>query len=178
MRVRYSANASKALEVILWFAHRRDGIDIYHIVKGAFFADKYHITKWGRPITGDDYIAAPFGPLPQVIYGLLRHNPIEMLALGINGPLPFRVDDAHRVHGEREPNRARLASSDIEALEHGLSEVDGQSFDDLYEKTHDDPAYVNAVAGTMDYRDFIAADDPRRSEKISYIEDAAPSAAL
>lgn len=175
---RYIPSVSKALEVILWLADERPGIDVYHLVKAAFFADKFHIAEWGRPIIGDAYRAAPFGPLPQVVYGLLRHQPIEMLALGNNGPLPFSVDQAHRVYREREPNLARLSKSDLDALSYGLREVDGLSFDDLVALTHDDPAYVNALAGMMDYRDFIPEDDPKRAAKIEYIEEVASVAVL
>src|SRR4051794_4423119 len=104
-RARYVPSVGKALEVILWFASRRPGIDIYHIVKGAFYADKEHVAGYGRPIIGDDYRAAPFGPLPQVIYALLRRQPIELIALGSNGgDLPFSVDGSHGVHAERDAN--------------------------------------------------------------------------
>ena len=66
--VRYIPSVAKALEVILWIAERRRGIDLIHLVKSAFYADKYHVAQYGRPITGDIYRAAWFGPLPQVIY--------------------------------------------------------------------------------------------------------------
>ena len=176
--IRYIPSVSKALEVILWLADRRKGIDIYHLVKATFFADKYHIARYGRPIIGDIYRAAWFGALPQVVYGLLRHEPIEILALGINGPLPFKVDERYRVYPDRGPNVGRLSASDIEALAHGIAEVEGMSFDDLFEKTHRDPAYLNAVAGLMDYRHFIPLDDPQRKEKIQYLEEVAGSAVL
>jgi uncharacterized phage-associated protein len=175
--VRYIPSVAKALEVILWLAERKNGIDFIHLVKSAFYADKYHISRYGRPIVGDVYRAAWFGPLPQVIYGLLRHEPMEMLALGNNGPLPFKVE-ASRVFPERGPNLSRLSSSDVEALEHGLKEVDGTPFDELVEKTHRDPAWLNAVGGMMDYRDFISQDDPSREQKIGYLEEVAPFAVL
>jgi hypothetical protein len=177
--LRYIPSVAKALEVILWAAEKRPGIDIYHLVKAAFFADKYHVAHYGRPITGDVYRAAWFGPLPQVIYGLLRHEPIEMLALAHNGPLPFQVDStSYRVNAERGPNMRKLSASDVEALEHGLKEVDGTSFNQLFDKTHRDPAYLNAIAGTMDYRDFIPENDPQRKAKIEYLEEVAPVAVL
>lgn len=170
----YIPSVTKALEVILWLADQRRGIDLYRVVKASFFADKYHIAQFGRPIVGDVYRAAWFGPLPQVIYGLLRHEPMEILALGNKGPLPFKVDDASFcVHPEREANMDKLSESDIEALRHGLSEIDGKSFDELVEETHRDPAYRNARSGTMDYRDFIPASDPERRKKIAYLEEVA-----
>jgi hypothetical protein len=176
--LKYIPSVEKALEVILWLAERQPGIDVYHLVKSAFYGDKHHVARFGRPIIGDVYRAAWFGPLPQVIYGLLRHEPMEILALGNSGPLPFRVDDAFRVYGERGPNLDRLSASDVEALDCGLKEVAGKSFDELLELTHRDPAYQRAANGIIDYRDFIPDDDPNKQEKVEYLEEVAPTAVL
>jgi hypothetical protein len=170
---RYVPNVSKALEVILWIASRKPGMDIYHVVKAAFFADREHVSKYGRPISGDSYMAAPFGPLPQVVYNLLRHDPIEMIALDSNGELPFTVDEKHRVYADRDANERRLSKTDIAALEYGVQHVADKSFDEIYRETHADPAYVNAGGMLMDYRDFIPDDDDDRAAKIEDIEDTA-----
>lgn len=177
--VRYIPSVTKALEVILWLADRQASIDVYRVVKAAFYADKYHVAKFGRPIIGDVYRAAWFGPLPQVIYGLLRHQPIEVLALGLNGPLPFKVDETtFRIHTDRGPNKRRLSASDVEALTYGLKEIADASFDDLVAQTHREPAYEKAVGSSMDYRDFVPENDPDRQAKIEYLEEVAPFAAL
>ncbi|MBM3542510.1 MAG: DUF4065 domain-containing protein, partial [Alphaproteobacteria bacterium] len=161
-RPRYVPQPAKAVEVILWLAEHWSGIDVYHLVKAVYFADRRHITEYGRPIIGDDYGAAPFGPLPQVVYGLLRHDPIEVLAASSNGRLPFHVTDAFAVIPDREPNLRLLSESDQSALAFGLSKVRGKSFAELCDLTHEDAAFRNADGGRMDYRDFIAEDDPDR----------------
>lgn len=162
---RYIPNTGKALEVILWLANREPGIDIYHLVKAAFFADKAHITEYGRPIVGDDYEAREYGPLPRVIYGLLKHEPLEILAAGTNGILPFKLSKEFTVLPDRGPNLRKLSESDQEALQHGLDFVRDKSFDELVDITHNDPAFLNANGGTLDYRDFIPEDDPERDAK-------------
>lgn len=175
---RYVSNTSKALEVIVWLAREHDGIDVYHLVKAAFFADKHHVTHYGRPISGDTYEAAPYGPLPQVVYGILRRRPIEMLAIGGNGDLPFDVDARHRVHATRDPNLRRLSGSDVEALRVGLDHVADRTFDEIFEETHDDPAYTRAMGGFMDARDFLPADLPDRESKARDILETADYVAL
>jgi len=176
--VRFIPSAAKALEAILWLADRKPGISVYHLVKAVFFADEWHITRFGRPAIADDYRAAPFGPLPQVVYGLLRDDPIERLALGDNGgPLPFTLDGQFRVHAMRGPNLAKLSASDRDALAHGLTCVDGRSFDELYRMTHRHPAWTNA-RGIMDYRDFLPANLPDRERRIEFIEDFATEAVV
>jgi hypothetical protein len=170
---KYHANVTKALEVILWLADAHPEIDVYHLVKAVYFADKHHVAAYGRPICGDSYDAAPFGPLARVIYGLLRSQPIEMLALGGNGDPPFRIGEAHRVVGDRAPNRRLLSDSDVEALRIGLDHVRARSFGDLYEETHADPAYLRAEGGVIDYRDFIDDADAEADEKRAFIEESA-----
>jgi hypothetical protein len=167
---RYAPSASKALEVILWLATYERGVDLYHLVKAAFFADKFHVPRYGRPIIGDEYAADVWGPLPQVVYRLLNHSPFEILALNLNGPLPFKVEEgSFRVYADRDPNLGLLSESDIEALSYGLSRVRGKSFDDLVKETHADPAYRRAEGGKMDYREFIPDDDPDKKEKADYL---------
>jgi hypothetical protein len=174
---RYIPSAPKALEVILWLATQHKGIDVYHLVKACFYADKYHVTKYGRPVTGDTYKAASYGPLPEMIYGLLCRDMIYTLwALGNGGPLPFSIDPAYCVYPDRDPNLDKLSESDIEALRHGLDEVSGKSFHTLVQETHRDPAYRNARFGIMDYRDFIPDDDKAKDQKIAYLEEAADGA--
>ena len=124
-----------------------------------------HIAEYGRPIVGDDYEAREYGPLPRVIYGLLKHEPLEILAAGTNGVLPFKINRDFTVQPDREPNLRKLSESDQEALQHGLDFVRGKSFDELVDITHNDPAYLNAEGGMLDYRDFIPEDDPERESK-------------
>lgn len=170
---RYLPSAAKALEALLWLANAQRGIDIYRAVKAAFFADKHHIQQYGRPIVGDDYKADTYGPLPQVMYGLARHDPIEMLAAGYNGPIPVSIGQGHRLEADREPNMRLLSESDVEALRVGLEHVRGKSFNDLYLETHADPAYRRANGGRMDYRDFIPDDDPAAEKKREHIGESA-----
>lgn len=175
---RYAPRPAKAVEVILWLANEHPEIDIYHLVKAVYYADKQHISEYGRPIIGDDYNAAPFGPLAQVVYGLLCANPIEVLSAGTNGKLPFYISEACTVIADREPNLRQLSESDLEALRHGLDFVKDKTFDELYELTHQEPAYLNAAGGLMDYRDFLKEDDPDRDAKAEDLLEVARYAVL
>jgi hypothetical protein len=170
---RYVPHTSKTLEVILWLANASPQIDIYHVVKAAFYADKYHINKYGRPISGDEYQADRYGPLGQCIYGLLVQSPLEMLALESNGPLPFQIVSPWRVIPDREANVRLLSESDMEALAHGLRQVEGRTFYDLVRATHDEKAYIEANGGLMKFEDFLDETDPDHDEKAAYLAETA-----
>jgi hypothetical protein len=176
MSARYAVNTSKALEVILWLATKRPGIDFYHIVKCAFYADKFHVNRHGRPIAGDNYVADTYGPLGRTIYGLLTGSPLEILALNGNGDLPFSIVGRYQVNATRGPNLRRLSESDVEALSHALDACADKSFDELFDESHRERAFIAANGGPIRYEDFFAYDDPDREEKIEDLEETASSA--
>jgi hypothetical protein len=78
MAIKFKLNAPKAVEVIVWFANKRPGVDFHTILKLLFFADIYHLNQWGRPIVGDTYNALPYGPVAQTTYDLLRREPLAL----------------------------------------------------------------------------------------------------
>lgn len=176
MAAKYAVHTAKVLETIVWLANARPGIDIYHVVKCAFFADKYHLNKYGRPISGDNYIADTYGPLGRSIYSILNGDPIEMIALGGNGTLPVHVGDRWAVTADRLANTRVLSKSDVEALEWAIEEAAHLSFNELVSMTHADPAYIAANGGRMKYEDLLNADDPKRQEKAADLEETASHA--
>ena len=54
----------KTTQVLNFFARQSGGeINKLKALKLVYFADRYHLRRYGRPITGDEYLAMPFGPL-------------------------------------------------------------------------------------------------------------------
>jgi uncharacterized phage-associated protein len=155
MSARFVPNTPKAVEAILWLVAERPGIDVYHVVKCTYYADKYHLNHYGRPVIGDVYHAAAYGPLGQCVYGLLTRQPLELIALQSNGHLPLAVLDDQVVTAERGPNLRRLSSSDVEALSWALSTYGDVPFDDLVEESHAEEAYRKADGGVMRYEDML-----------------------
>jgi uncharacterized phage-associated protein len=161
MRIRFKTNAHKALEVILWFANKRPGIDFHGILKLLFFADKHHLNEWGRPIVGDNYHALPYGPVAQTTYDLLKREPLALEFFRLED-FPFEVVGRYCVKPLREAGLGKLSESDIEALECTWAEYGGMSFDELTKLSHRHPAYKNAeLRGSqqMHYADFLEGDN-------------------
>jgi uncharacterized phage-associated protein len=161
MTIRFKTNARKALEVILWFANKRPGIDFHAVLKMLFFADKRHLNEWGRPIVGDVYFALPYGPVAQTTYDLMKRDALALELLQLDD-VPFRVEGRYRIIPERAPDLSRLSESDVEALEQTWTEYGHLSFDQLTLISHCHPAYRNAEeAGRqrMLYADFLEGDN-------------------
>jgi len=170
MSARYIPDTAKVLEVILWLASARPSMDVYHVVKCAYYADKRHLNLHGRTIAGDQYLADEYGPLGRCVYGLLRSLPNERLALQTNQKLPFSVDDeSHVVTPERDANKGRLSASDVEALTWAVENYAHLSFDELVELSHSEEAYRNANGGILRYEDMLdlTPDREKRAEDLA-----------
>ncbi len=47
-------------------------VDIYKLYITLYVADREHLSKYGRLITNDDYIASEYGPIPSRINDILK----------------------------------------------------------------------------------------------------------
>jgi uncharacterized phage-associated protein len=69
---RFKLDKFKSVEAIDFCARTWPGITTYFVCKTFYFADKEHFQDWGRPISGDFFVAMPHGPVPSRIYELLK----------------------------------------------------------------------------------------------------------
>ena len=133
--------------------------DYHKLFKILYFADQQHLVRFGRSITGDQYNAIQYGPVPTETYDLFRHLatpdsfvlPTEevanlfssftfrKMANGTARPIPM-------VSSDEAPNLDELSASDIECLSKSIAENKHLSFHDLTEKSHDD-AWEQAYRG-------------------------------
>lgn len=166
----FNLNIQKALEVILYLANRVSEISSHTLLKMLFFADVYHLNKYGRPIIGDDYKALKFGPVASTVYDIIKKDPfcIEELA-----EEPFNVIEIKKdnriipvIIPERDFNKEYLSLSDIEALDYSISKYKDYDFKQLTNVSHEHPAWLNAWNNRecsnnppMHYEDFIDSEN-------------------
>lgn len=63
----------KAGQAINFFARKNGGkITKLPVLKLIFFADRYHLRKYGRPITNDEYWAMPLGPVASGVKDMVE----------------------------------------------------------------------------------------------------------
>ncbi len=103
-------NHVKAVEIILYIAHRIPDPTFHSICKIMYFADKTSLERVGRLLTDDTYSAMKYGPVPSNTYDLMKEAPPS-------GELGFRIENDHRVAPLREANLDELSDSDIECLD-------------------------------------------------------------
>ncbi len=60
----FSFSHRKATQALNFFAAKAGGkINKMKALKLVFFADRYHLRKYGRPVVGDEYLAMNYGPV-------------------------------------------------------------------------------------------------------------------
>jgi uncharacterized phage-associated protein len=142
--IRFKPNVAKAVEVILWFCHRKgDRINKYNLLKALYYAEKEHLNRYGRPIIGDTYYAMEYGTVPSLTRDLIEQNRLRMACEGIT-LLPFHLDakDSNFVIAKRKAVREELFSkSDLRCLEEAYREYGTLSFSKLRDLNHDEKAW-------------------------------------
>ncbi len=166
-RQRYRINYAKAIEAIVWLAKQKPGIDIYHVVKVLFYADKKHLNKYARPILGDTYICANYGPLPSGIHDLITEDSwlspdyLQIVADSVK----IEKSPYIRITALREPNMEYFSGTDIDCLEESLEENGERSFEELKEMTHNERCYLETdLNQPIDYALMVENDNPNREE--------------
>jgi uncharacterized phage-associated protein len=138
----------KALEVLLYVV--RECPDMYTALKLLYFADKEHLSRYGRIISSDHYVAMSHGPVPSGTYDLVkyvRNNSSYLLTIPLDKA--FKVED-NNIIPLRDPNLEMLSSSEIECLDSAIARYASMSFGQLRRLSHSDPAFKAA-----DENDFI-----------------------
>jgi hypothetical protein len=141
----------RILAAMLFLMNEHPGITQYQIVKSIFLADEEHLNRYGRPVTFDNYVAMPRGPVPSLVLNLLSpERAWEFTEIyQVDPPWNFRLRPsrsgrAFEYYPDHGADMDSLSATDIAALRNGLRVVRELSETDLDKRLHDHPAYVEA----------------------------------
>ena len=135
-------DVDKLLEAIVFVASKVQEPTLHKISKMFWYADKLHLERYGFVLSADTYHAMPDGPVPSLIYDILK------IAKGLNQHAPgvdkgsvraaLSVDaDGKTVHASRAANVDYLSESEIECLVDAMATHGHKSFGTLSRETHD-----------------------------------------
>lgn len=167
--IKFQVNIKKALEAILYIASVCPDVGFHTICKIFFYADIYHINKYGRPVFGDEYRALQYGPVPQTTYDILKEDPLLMEALDEEHPfVVIKKGSKPTVKPRRKAQLEYFSKSDIEALDYAIENFSSLSFRELTDVSHEHPAWKNANfnGAVMKYEDFISDENKSLLEEL------------
>ena len=155
----------KSLNALLYVANRVQRKDFHKIFKIIYFADRQHLADWGRPITGDTYIAMEAGPVPSRLYDMLKIVRGDSYLPDIEGlGKYFQVENWMYVNPLQDANLNRLSPNEQEVLDACIDKYSSLSYDEIKEKSHD-------IAWRSTARDFaIQWDNIAREAGLDEVE--------
>lgn len=164
-------NEQKTVNAVLYIISKLKRKDFHKIFKILYFADREHIAKYARPITGDTYIAMGDGPVPSKLYDILK---------SVRGDSYFKDDGKFSklfkivnwdlVKPLQKPNLDALSKTDIEHLDNALELYGNMSWDEVREKSHD-YAWRNTIKNTPISLENIVRETGSDTEYLNYIKE-------
>jgi hypothetical protein len=141
----FEFNEKVAIETILYLATKSTNPALDRITKLLYFADRFHLAKYGRFICGDRYIAMKHGPVPSGVYDILksvRDCPSYLEIPEAKDAFKIQAADAKmkkcQVVPLRPPDMEWLSDSDVECLDEALQKYDHLDFTKLASLSQDD----------------------------------------
>ena len=139
---------TKSLNALLYVANRVKRKDFHKIFKVIYFADRQHLADWGRPITGDTYIAMEAGPVPSRLYDMMKIVRGDSYMSDTEGlGQYFQVENWMYVRPLVDADLNKLSPNEQKALADSIAQYSSLSYDEIKEKSHD-------VAWRSTARDF------------------------
>lgn len=148
---------------------RRAGGSIYKLraLKLIYFADRYHLRRYGRPVIGDEYLAMEYGPVPSGTKDIAELCDFLGKEEKEYAKMFIKPNEHHSYSSEREVEETVFSQSDREALEWAWKNFGKIPRFKLAELTHEYPEWKRheaslkarlASRAPMNYRDFL--EDP------------------
>ena len=131
--IKFNFNKLKANETILYLSNKDKAISKMRLLKFLFFADLYHLKKYGRPIVGDNYVAMVKGPVLSKVYDMIKHSSKD-----------YTVEDK-TIIPKREANLYEFSKSDIEALDYAYNQYSQYTTEKLSDLTHEEKCWIEAI---------------------------------
>lgn len=141
-------DAEKAIEAILYVASIAPIPDLYHVGKILYYADRIHLEKYGRLITGDRYTAMKNGPVASGTYDILKTADTTRsgqrcpegcdrehvkASIGVLGKA-----DGYRVVAKRSYMPDFFSKSDVKCMEEAIRNYGDLTFEQLNDISHDE----------------------------------------
>lgn len=168
--IRFKFDLDKLIACIAFFADQKlHDLSKLKVCKLLYFADKYHLVKYGRPIVGDVYFRLDNGPVPSnslnIMNEFIEHEKVYLNSADVSNEEKFEefiglkksLFLKHPVFVNKKPHDFEcLSESEMDVLSGMMKKYGTKSPSALIELTHEDVAWKNTLPNTeIDYRLFF-----------------------
>jgi uncharacterized phage-associated protein len=161
----------KATQALNFLARKAGGsIHKLRALKLVYFADRYHLRRYGRPVIGDEYLAMQYGPVPSSTKDIAELSDFLGREERAYAKAFIQPTTGNSYKSRAEVETSVFSLSDQEALAWAWERFGRTPRFGLAELTHHYPEWKRHEAGLnakvvsrapMNYRDFLE-DPPTR----------------
>jgi uncharacterized phage-associated protein len=169
--ISFNFNHAKGTQALNYFAISEGGqINKMKALKLVFLADRYHIRKYGRLITNDNYLAMQHGPVPSAVKDIAESNDYlddttKDYSLKFIEPVDNRI-----LKSVNKLEKSVLSKSDLEALKFAWDNFGHLDQFQLRDLTHLYPEWEK-------YRDSIDSKSCILMQVLDFLQDPTDTSA-
>ncbi|MBF0541334.1 MAG: SocA family protein [Nitrospirae bacterium] len=133
------------IEAVHYLLDKLGTCDKIKLIKLIFFADKYHLTRYGRSITHDTYFAMPLGIVGSTLKDILSFNSNMLSKQEFKDVSDFieKIDENNfKSKKNIEYSYDMLSETDIEALDFIINNFGNKTQWELSEYSHKYPEWL------------------------------------
>ena len=108
----------KIVMMINWFARQTHGksVDKLELLKLVYMADRFHLRRYGRLISGDNYYAMQLGPVPSITK-MICDDRDSLTAEQRRVADEYLSVDGNNVHSKKASRENHFSESELNALQ-------------------------------------------------------------
>ena len=160
-----SFNKDVALQAMLYILSKLGTIDMHRVSKILYFADRSHLSKYARSITGDDYIKMSYGPVPSNVYDIMKE--VRGDSFFANTFEAKTLEQYFKFVNSKDI--ISLTDVNLECLDEALALCKNLSFEELTRLSHDYAWNNTIMNGKISVKDILCemGDDEDYIEYVS-----------
>lgn len=136
-----SDKISKISAVAKYVLKNGGSMDVYHLVKILYFAEREHYAHYGSHLLPDSFVAMNYGPVPTLLYDAIKIARNDLDAYPQNRPAFLLAQsfamDGNLLTAVGEVDMDELSKAEIAALDKSIKENRNKKFEDLRDQSHD-----------------------------------------
>lgn len=168
MQLKFPFDKEKTLNILLYVIDNLRRSDFHKVFKILYFSDRKYLHEYGRPITGDTYIAMEAGPVPSKVYDICKIVRGDSYCTDDELSKLLSVEDWMYLKTREKADMDKISPNEKKVIDDCIKEYGDLSYDEIKEKSHDIAWRSTARDYTIRIED-IARESGLDSEELDYI---------
>lgn len=179
--IRFKFDPEKFVASLAFFASHAKGVDKLKAAKLLYYADKYHLIRYGKPILGDVYYHLDYGPVPSKALDIMNEaiDPYHLRGIPQSNlellKKYVKVEIEGKAHPTFEtktaPDLEVFSESELEALNETIKQYGHCNGRQLINLTHQEAPWLKTERNEeIDYHLFFEGEKNASPEAAEYLE--------